>query len=378
MINQRRLVETFKNLVRIDSLSLREKKIITFLKNELRSLALSSYEAGKPKNGEVGSLVAEIPGVGLKSPRLLINAHVDTVSPGENIKIVAKGGHLTSAGETILGADNKAGVAVILELLRVIKEKRLSHPPLVVVFTVAEEIGLVGARALPKSLIDADFGITLDGGDIDKIICSAPTQYNITAKIIGKAAHAGIHPEAGINAITVAAKAIAKMKLGRIDKETTANIGIIKGGRATNIIPEEVEIKGEARSHDQRKLERQLKHLEAVLRSACDQTGARLDLKIEEVYQAFAVNKSNEVLKLAVCAARKNGLKPKLVPTGGGSDANIFNARGIPTIIMGVGADRVHTTSERIAVKDLVKGAEMVLTLIGECAAWAKSKKKKQ
>lgn len=378
MINQRRLVKTFKQLVRIDSLSLCEKKVIAFLQKELCGLALSSYTAGKPKNGEVGSLIAEIPGNGLKSPRLLINAHVDTVGPGEKIKVIEKNGYLTSDGKTILGADNKAGVAAILEILRVLKEKKLPHPPLTVIFTVAEEIGLIGARALPKNLPEADFGVTLDGGDVDKIVCKAPTQFNLTAKVVGRAAHAGIHPEDGINAIKVASEAIYKMKLGRIDRETTANIGVIHGGRATNIIAEEVELKGEARSHDKRKLDRQIEHMEEVLVETCDRSGAKLELKLEEVYQSFEIGRASEIMEFALCAARKCGVQPELVPTGGGSDANIFNARGIPTIIVGVGADRVHTTSERIAVKELTKGTEIVLALIGECAAWAKPKKKKR
>lgn len=289
---------------------------------------------------------------------------MDTVSPGQKIKPIQGKVFITSDGTTVLGADNKAGVAVILEILKVLKEKKIPHPPLRVVFTVAEEIGLIGAKALPEKVLDADFGITLDGGDIDKIIFKAPSQYNLSASVIGRAAHAGIHPEEGINAIKVASVAIAKMKLGRIDSETTANIGVIQGGKATNIIPDKVELKGEARSHSLKKLKRQVEHMEKILFRACSKYKARLKIQVEQVYRQFEIKKSERVLKLAASAVRKSGIKPVVKKTGGGSDANIFNAAGIPTVIMGVGADRVHTTSERIAVIDMVKGAGIVLDLM--------------
>jgi tripeptide aminopeptidase len=294
----------------------------------------------------------------------MLNAHIDTVSPGKNIKPKEKGGYIVSDKTTVLGADNKAGVAAILEILRVLKKKKLEHPPLQIVFTVAEEIGLVGAKALPENVFYADLGITLDGGDIDKIIHKAPSQYNITAKIFGKAAHAGLHPEKGINAIKVASVAIAKMKFGRIDKETTSNIGVIKGGKATNIVPDEVEVKGEARSHNLRKLKRQVGHMEKTLVRTCTKFKARLKLQVRRVYRSFEVKKSAKVLHLAVAALKRAGIKPAIKQTGGGSDANIFNAAGVPTVIMGVGADHVHTTSERIRVNDLAKGTRIILDLV--------------
>lgn len=361
MINKRRLVNTFKELVKIDSLSHKEGDVIAYLQKELRKLGLKYYQAGRPKEGEAGNLIVNIPGRG---PRILLNAHVDTVSPGKNIKPIERRGYIVSDGKTILGADNKAGVAVILEILRVLKERKLAHPSLRIIFTVAEETGLFGAKALPENVLSADFGITLDGGDINEIIYKAPSQYNVTAAVLGKAAHAGVHPEEGINAIKIASTAISKMKLGRIDRETTANIGVIKGGRATNIIPEEVELKGEARSHDPGKLKRQIAHMKKALLQACSKNKAKLRIKTELVYRSFEIKKAEEVLKLAVSAVKKAGIKPILKQTGGGSDANIFNAAGVPTVIMGVGADRVHTTSERIAIQDMVKGAEIVLRIL--------------
>ncbi|KPJ67189.1 hypothetical protein AMJ44_07320 [candidate division WOR-1 bacterium DG_54_3] len=377
MINRRRLIGTFKKLVRIDSLSLKEGRVVRFLQKELRALRLRFYLAGRVRDGEVGNLVVEVPGRGMKKPRLLLNAHLDTVSPGKNIKPIERGGYITSDGMTVLGADNKAGVAAILEILRVLKEKKMSHPPLRVIFTVAEEIGLKGAKALPEKVLEVDFGITLDGGEIEEVIYKAPSQYNLTATILGRAAHAGVRPEEGINAIKVASIAIAKMKLGRIDKETTANIGVIKGGKATNIIPDEVELKGEARSHSLVKLKRQVEHMEKILFRASSKYRARLKLKVEQIYRSFELKKNERVLKLAISALKKSGIRPILRPTGGGSDANIFNLAGIPTIIMGVGADRVHTTSERIAVEDMVKGTGNILNLLEAAGSWKSYGKKK-
>lgn len=377
MINKRRLVRTFKRLVRIDSPSLKEGRVVKYLKKELKALGLRPYLTGRVKNGEVGNLVVDLPGRGVKKPRILINAHLDTVGPSRNIRPIEKGGYIVSDGTTILGADNKAGVSVILEIIRVLIEEKMSRPPLRVVFTVAEEIGLFGAKALPARVLSADFGVTMDGGDIDGIIYKAPSQYNITAIIHGKAAHAGIHPEKGINAIKVASVAIAKMKFGRIDKETTSNIGVIKGGKATNIIPDEVEVKGEARSHDFKKLKKEIEHMEKVFFKTCAKYRARLKLKVELCYRAFEVKKSERALRMAAAAVRKAGLRPDIRQTGGGSDANIFNEAGVPTVIMGAGADRVHTTSERVAVNDMVKSAEIVLNLLREAHSWKSSRKKK-
>jgi tripeptide aminopeptidase len=376
MIKKRRLIRTFKKLVKIDSLSLQEEKIVKFLSKELRSLGYRFSLVGKPRGGKVGNIVVNVPGKGIRWPCLLLNAHLDTVSPGKNIKPIEKNGYLYTDGSTILGADNKAGVAAILEILRVLKEQNLSHPPLQVVFTVAEEIGLLGAKALPQKLLKADFGITLDGGEVQKVIYKAPSQYNLTATVIGKAAHAGIHPEEGINAIKVASEAIARMKLGRINQQTTANIGIIQGGKAVNIVPDEVVLKGEVRSHDLVKLDKQLEHMERALLKTCEKYRARLKLKAERIYKAFEINKKSSLLSLINLAFKISQLRPELEKTGGGSDANIFNDLGVPTVILGVGADRVHTTREQIKIEDLVKGTENVLNILKGVGKWKNLKKK--
>lgn len=373
MINKKRLVNTFKKLVKIDSLSLREGEINKFLRRELRSLGLRVAEIGKPRGGEAGSLAAFWPGRGASDPCILLNAHSDTVSPGRKIRPVEKKGIIRSDGSTILGADNKAGVAAILEVLRTIKEKKLPHPPLRILFTVAEEIGLNGAKVLPGRAFAADFGLVIDGGDINEVINQAPTQYSLSATITGRAAHAGLRPEEGINAIKVASQAIARMKLGRIAKDTTANIGLIKGGTATNIVPEQAEIKGEARSHNEKKLKRQVQQMEKALFDAGRRSGAQIKVRIERAYQAFEVKINSEPVRLAAGVIRDHVIKK----TGGGSDANIFNERGVPSIILGVGADKVHTTKENLPIGDFVQGTENILSIIREASAWKNLKKRK-
>jgi len=366
MINKRRLIKRFIKYVKISSLSGHEGRFAALIKKELKALGLKVKvdSAGKKIQGESGNIIAHFKGTLKRAPRIFFNAHLDTVVPGENIRPKIKGGVITSSGDTILGADNKAGVAVIMEALQTIKEKIIPHGEIVIAFTVAEEMGLCGAKFIKKRTINSDLGFVLDGGDIDEIINKAPSQDSITAKIIGRAAHAGVHPEQGINAIKVVSEAIAKMKIGRIDKETTSNIGIIKGGSATNIVPEEVEIKGEARSHNRKKLERQVSHMRKALISACRKNKAKLKLEIYPAYRAFMIPENKKVMVLAKKAMTMTKIKPKVKPTGGGSDANIFNSFGIPSIILGVGGDKVHTKKENIRITDMVKGVELVLNII--------------
>jgi tripeptide aminopeptidase len=363
-INQKRLISTFCELVRIDSLSFQERKIIDRLTKELEKMGYSPREIGRPARSEAGNLVVEIQGKGKTC--LMVNAHVDTVSPGKGIEPIEKNGYIVPKGKTILGADNKAGVAVMLETLKVLKEKKIAHPHLLFIFTVAEEVGLSGAKSLPGKTIRADCAVVLDGGDINEIIVQAPSSDSLTAIIYGKAAHAGLRPEEGISAIKAASEAVHKMKLGRIDQETTANIGIIKGGEATNIVPDRAEIHGEARSHTPAKLKRQIARMSKILKQASKKHRTKLDLKISSIYHSFKLKPTEPIVKAAIQAVKSCGLKPVLKRTGGGSDANVFNQCGIPSVIMGVGMDQVHTTNERVKIRDMVKSAEILLQIIKE------------
>jgi len=368
MINKHRLLNRFIRYVKVDSLSKHERKFADLVKRELRALGLTCAEdrAASKIGGNTGNILSIWKGTLKGVPRILLNAHLDTVPPGAGIKPRFRKGRITSDGTTILGADNKAGVAAIMEALYYIKENRISHGDIYILFTVAEELGLCGAKFIDRKSLKADIGFVFDGGEVNEITNRAPSQDSMYAVVIGRAAHAGVHPEHGINSIKVAGEALAKMKLGRIDTETTSNIGVIKGGIATNIIPERTELKGEARSHDPAKLKRQIKHMIQVLKSACKKRGAKLKIRISRAYNAFMVPGSSLAMDIARRSLRSTGIRPKVKATGGGSDANIFNGLGIPSIILGAGADNVHTVRENVKLDDMEKGCEIAVNLIKE------------
>ncbi|MFN3420307.1 MAG: M20/M25/M40 family metallo-hydrolase, partial [Armatimonadota bacterium] len=295
-INRERFLADFLELVRIPSPSGKEREVAQAVKAKVEAMGLTVLEddAGKGFGGEQGNLIVKVPGSVEGVPPILLNAHLDTVLPCENVNPIVEGDKVRSDGRTILGADNKAGVCVLLELLRVLREDKIQHAPLEIVFTVAEETGLHGAKHLDYSLISANFGFVLDSGPpINKVIVQAPSQKNLKAIVKGKAAHAGVSPEKGINAIQLAARAIASMRLGRIDHETTANIGVIKGGLATNIVPEEVEVLGEARSHDPRKLEEQIAHMVALLEKEAQRGGGKAEVEVTDVYRSFRITEDD-------------------------------------------------------------------------------------
>jgi tripeptide aminopeptidase len=367
LINKKRLVDRFIRYVKIASLSRKEAKFSKLIRKELKGMGIRPIEdnAGRHIGGDCGNIYAFVKGNVKGIPRMLLNAHIDTVMPGENIKPRIRKGRIFSDGTTVLGADNKAGVAVIIEVLKTLKEKKIPHGDIDVLFTVAEEMGLMGSKYVDRKFLRSRFGYVLDGGDVDRVINKAPSQDSIEIKITGRAAHAGVHPEKGINAIKVASSAISKMRIGRIDSETTANIGIITGGVATNIVPDTVIIKGEARSHDIRKLRRQTSHMGKILRKECARYGAKLSYRVTPSYRAFEVPVTHEALALLKRAAKNIKLNLKVRATGGGSDANIFSSFGLPCLIIGVGADSVHTKKENVSIDDMVKGAELVLNVIG-------------
>jgi len=360
MINRNRLVSTFLKLVQIDSPSGQEEEIARYLMAALARLGLLVAR------DETGNVIGRLAGEGLP---ILLSAHIDTVEPGRGVEPVITDEIITSDGATILGGDDKSGVAVILEVLQVLAAQDLpptkSTPPLEVALTVREEIGLEGAKGLDLSVFRAKKGIVLDsGGPIGAIVVSAPSQDKLKAVIHGKAAHAGAEPEKGINAIAVTSEAIASMPLGRIDEETTANIGRIQGGTATNIVPDRVEIAGEARSRNEEKLDAQMQAMTEALKKAASRHGATVEIDVDRSYSTFQLSEKDGIVRRAVEAAETLGLTPVLVPSGGGSDANIFNAAGIPTINISTGMEKVHTTEERIAVDDLVKSAEFLLAIL--------------
>jgi tripeptide aminopeptidase len=367
-INKQRLLNEFLELVQIDSASKDERLMADALKPRLEALGFTVTEddAGEKIGGTAGNLIAVLEGQ-KDAPALLFCAHMDRVEPGRGIKPVVEDGVVKSDGTTILAADDVAGIAAVLEAVRTVQEQQIPHGRLEILFTVAEEGGLFGAKSLDASALQAKAGFFLDtGGPVGTIVVQAPAQKNISATVHGRAAHAGVAPEKGISAILVAAEALTKMKLGRIDEETTANIGLIQGGVATNIIPDRVELKGEARSLDQEKLNRQAEHMAEVIQSTCAAHGVEAEVSISDSYNSFRLTEADYVVQLAVKAAKAMGLEPQIESTGGGSDANIINGYGIPSVILGMGYTNVHTTDEAIPIDQLEAAAQYVLQLIKE------------
>lgn len=355
--------------MKIASPSKKEGKLAQHLQEKLQALGLSVQVdgAGQAIGGETGNIIAQLEATGT-GPKIFFSAHLDTVMPGENIEPILTEGVFRSTGDTILGADDKAGISAILEALRVVREKDLTHPQITVIFSVAEETGLLGAIHLDRALVDAEYGFVLDSsGPVGNVIVRGPAQSDIKAVIKGRAAHAGIAPEEGISAIQIAAEAIRRMKLGRIDLETTANIGTINGGIATNIIPELVTLEGEARSLNLAKLEEQNNLIRQAFEGAAQDRGGRCELEITLAYPAIKDLVQHEVVDLVKRAGVKAGLEIKLVSTGGGSDANIYNGQGLPTVNLATGMEKVHTKEEQIRAEDLVKLSQLVLAIIQTC-----------
>lgn len=365
-MNRNRLVDTFLRLAEINSPPKHEKAIAERLSEELSRLGFRVFcdGAGQEIGGDTGNIIASKNGNTSGVP-ILLCAHMDTVSPTEEWGYVIDDEVIRSNGRTILAADDKAGIAAILEGLRVLEEECIPHADIQVVFTIAEEIGLLGAKHLDYGLINARCAFVFDmGKPVACVTVAAPSHDNILAKIYGKAAHAGARPEDGVSAIVTASKAISCMSLGRIDNETTANIGVINGGTASNVVPEYCEVRGEARSRNEKKLDAQVQHMVESFHEAAAETGAGIDIEVSRSYNSYRLSADDEVVKIAVAAARKVGIEPKMHETGGGSDASIFNHKGLPATVIGVGYEKAHSVEEFIDIPDFVKSAEMAVAIV--------------
>jgi tripeptide aminopeptidase len=367
MINEKRLIESFMELVRMDSISREERNIADFLIEKLENLGLEVIvdQAGEKAGANSGNIIAKLNGNTKVATPIMFAAHMDTVVPGKNINPLREGEKIISTGETILGADDKAGIAAVLEALHLIRENNILYGDIEILFTICEEVGLCGAKNLDVSQLKAQIGFILDaGGQVGQIIISAPSQNSLDFTIRGKSAHAGTNPEEGINAIQVAGVALSRMKLGRIDEETTANIGIISGGKATNIIPDEVILKGEVRSRNEGKLEKYTKELKKITEDTAQEFKARAEVKINREYHCYNLSPDDQVVKIARKAAKDIGLQSLLRPSGGGSDANVFNKKGLPSVVLAVGMEKVHTIEEYILIKELKNATEYILSII--------------
>ena len=353
-VNQDRLVNHFLDLIQIDSESKNEKQIAEILVQQLSELGFEVTKLPVPAEVSNGfNIYAKLEGTLPGST--VFSAHMDTVTPGNGIEPIIEEGVISSKGNTILGGDDKSGIAAIMEAVRVLKETKQAHQSIEIAFTVYEEGGLHGSKNFDMSYINANQAIVLDsGGPIGTIITSAPGQQNLKITITGRPAHAGLAPEEGINALTVAAEAISKMTLSRIDEETTANIGVVRGGEVTNIVMPELFIEAEARSLDDTKLANQVQHMVSTFEAAADKHGAEINIISTRAYNAYKITDDNAHVVEIKSAFESINLTPKTKPTGGGSDANIFNEKGLTTVNLSTGMAKVHTTEEFIKVSDMV------------------------
>lgn len=364
-MNQQRLIDTFIELVKIDSESGNERAIADYLKNLYTSLGFEVTEDDtQTKTGfGAGNLIMKLKGT-TKQDTILLSCHMDTVTPGVGINPIITDDVIHTDGSTILGADDKAGIAAMIEALRIIQEEDIPHGDIEVVISVGEESHLIGASVLDGSLLNAKMGYALDAGSkVGTIVNQAPTNATLNVEITGITAHAGVAPENGVSAINIAAHAISKMKLGRIDSETTANIGTINGGSRTNIVSEKCHVVAEARSLVDSKMQEQVQHMKEEFEKAAKELGGKANVDIKINYPAFNVDKSSKVIDIASKAAENIGRSANVVPNGGGSDANFIN-QFVPTVVLAVGYEDIHTVNEKMPVSELNKLTEQVVEII--------------
>lgn len=368
MIDKERLYSRFMELCAIDSEPTRERLLADRLTGLLTELGCTVREddTGKKIGGSAGNLIARLEGTGPGEP-LLFSCHMDRVVPGVGVKPRIEGEFIVSDGATVLGADDAAGLAAVLEGLTTLRERGVPHPPIELVFTVAEELALVGSGHLAIDQLAARCGFVLDAsGPVGEIVVQAPEQAKIHAVFHGRSAHAGFVPEQGVSAIQAAAAAITRMKLLRIDAETTANIGSIHAAGPTNIVADRCELQAEARSLDPAKLRAQVAGMTEAMEGAAKEFGGSVEIRVVPCYPAYRLAEEAEPAQRAARAAGRIGVPARFKATGGGSDANIFNSRGIPAVVLSCGYEKVHTTEERIALDQLALLAEWVAAIVAD------------
>lgn len=361
-----RLLATFLDLVRVYSPSGREKAHAEIVAARLRAAGMDVRfdDTAAATGSDTGNLIATLPGTA-PGPRLVFSAHLDCVEPCENVEPVVRDGEVFSAGETVLGADDKCGVAAIIETMETLAEEHLDHPDITVVMTVAEEVGLTGAKALDPADIHGDLCLVLDAdGAVGGIVVAAPTHYTFVAEFTGVAAHAGVQPEKGRCAIRMASRAVADMQLGRLDDKTTANIGVIEGGVATNVVAPRCRVTGECRSIDRARVEAVREAMDASMRRVAEAEGGSVDVVWTKEYDGFEFSGDAPVVRMVQDACRDIGVEPRLFATGGGSDGNIFSGKGLPTLVLSSGMTSVHGVNECISLEDLEALPRLLLAVV--------------
>jgi len=369
-VDDARLLSTFLDLVRIDSPTGFEKECAEYCAEALTAAGCSvRFDASAAVTGsDTGNLIAILPGA--VPGTLGLSAHMDCVEPCRGVEPRLSEGIVTSSGETILGADDKVGLAAAIEAIRCLSESGENRPTIKAIFTVQEEIGLRGAKQLSPTDAACDVCLVLDAdGAPGGIVVGAPTHYTFAAEFIGKAAHAGVQPERGTSATRMAAAAIGRMELGRLDDGTTANIGSIHGGGATNVVSARCEVTGECRSLDRERVEALKQDMDAILRAAADEFGGSVEVAWTREYEGFSASAEDRAVRLVSAACDDVGLSAHLYTTGGGSDANVLAAMGVDTLALACGMSGVHGTDERVAVADLEALTALVLAVARRMAA---------
>jgi tripeptide aminopeptidase len=375
MINQDRLKNLLLELVQIDSHSRKEREVAQRIKQYCEELGaeVEIDDAGEKVGGNTGNVIARFKGTIPGAEPIMMSAHMDTVVPGEGVKPIIEGDIIRTDGTTVLGGDDKSGCAVIIETIRSLQEQNIPHTPIEAIFSICEEVGLLGAKNVDVSKIESKYGIVFDSDDPGFLFTRGPSADHLEIEIFGLESHAGVAPEEGISAIKIASEAIAGMKLGRIDEETTANIGVIEGGKATNIVTNYVNLKGEARSLEDAKLEEQTKHMVQRFEDAAAKyevtvegrtTKGRIKAHVSREYSAMDVSDDSHVVQLVKTAAARLGKEVKTLASGGGCDANIFNKKGIECANLGTGMRAIHTVNEWLDVKDMYASAAMTLEIL--------------
>jgi tripeptide aminopeptidase len=369
-LERRRLHNTFETLCRLESPTGRERPVADWLTRELQGMGLQVEEddAGAELGSDCGNLFVHIPG---RSERqLLLCAHMDTVPLSAPVEPVLRQGGWENAGEGILGADNKAAVAALVETAR-----RLTSgaPPAVgveLLFTIAEETGLNGARWFDVSRLRSEFGYVFDhASPLGEVILASPSLVSVVADIRGRAAHAGLHPEQGASAIIAAARALAQVPHGRLDPETTVNVGTIEGGTATNVVAERCRVELEVRAVDPGRMEEVLTAVIDALQDGVDACACDLDVTSEKRFTGYRLRPAEPAIELAVRALSAIGYRSEMISSGGGSDANAFRAAGFACVNLANGTERAHEPTERVSTQALEGGLELVLALLDEAAA---------
>jgi tripeptide aminopeptidase len=360
------VLDLFTELAAIPSPPGEERRVADAVTRYLQDLGLQVDEdaAGETVGSTMGNVHAGIDGSGEGTP-LFFCAHLDTVPPMGPIEPIVDDGVVRNAAGTILGADNKSAVAVMLEATRRVVSENRPHAGIELVFTPKEEVGLLGAAAFDHTRLKARIGYVYDqAAPIGDVILGAPYSHSMEVRFHGRAAHSGMYPEEGRSAIAAAARAIADLRLGRIDDETTANVGTIHGGTAGNIVPEWCTCLAEARSHDERRLQEVVQEMLDAIAFAAGLEDCEVETEMHKSYRGYRFRRDDEVVRIAHVALERSGFTPSYGLSGGAADANVFNERGLQCLNLANGMQDIHTPDERIAVDDLERMVDVTLALL--------------